>query len=204
MKHFLTAPRSRRRQGGVVLLIAMIMLVAMTLAGVALMRSVDTAVVVAGNVAFKESAIQSSDRGIQEAVRWLAANAAGATLQNSNAGVGYFSSRPFPEPNWFDAASWTQSVALSGGAPDAAGNVVRYIVHRMCTQPDTPYNGANAGVANECGLYFPLTAAAGGGSMSVGSPQFVGTPQLYYRVTTRVEGPRNTLSVTQSSVLVQI
>jgi hypothetical protein len=40
--------------------------------------------------------------------------------------------------------------------------------------------------------------------MSVGAPQFLGTPQLYYRVTTRVEGPRDTVSVIQSSVLVRI
>ena len=40
--------------------------------------------------------------------------------------------------------------------------------------------------------------------MAVGAPQFIGIPQLYYRVTTRVEGPRNTVSVIQSSVLVGI
>lgn len=194
----------RRRQAGVVLLIAMIMLVAMSLAGVALVRSVDTAVVVAGNVAFKEAAVQSSDRGVQEAVRWLAANSAGPTLQSSNASLGYFSSRPLPDPDWFSDGSWTQAVTLNGGTPDAGGNVVSYLIHRMCTQPDTPYNGANAGVANECGLYFPVSGAAAGGSMSVGSPQFAGTPQLYYRVTTRVQGPRNTITVTQSSVLVGI
>jgi hypothetical protein len=40
--------------------------------------------------------------------------------------------------------------------------------------------------------------------MSVGAPQFIGTPQIYYRITTRVEGPRDTVSVIQTSVLVSI
>ncbi len=193
-----------RRERGLVLFIALIVLVAMSLAGVALMRSVDTGTVVAGNMAFKQAAIMVADRGTQEATKWLADNSAGATLQSTDEARGYFSSRPVVEPDWFDAASWSQSVALNGGAPDASGNVVRYVIHRMCTLPDTPYNGAVGSTPNECALYFAVSAAAAGGSMAVGAPQFIGTPQLYYRVTTRVEGPRNTVSVIQSSVLVGI
>ncbi|HRE13210.1 MAG TPA: hypothetical protein PLD37_03335 [Usitatibacteraceae bacterium] len=193
-----------RREKGLVLFIALIVLVAMSLAGVALMRSVDTGTIVAGNMAFKQAAIMVADRGTQEATRWLQTNSAGPTLQTTNEGQGYFSSRPVAEPDWFLADSWAQSVALNGGAPDASGNVVRYVIHRMCTLPDTPYNGAVAGVANQCALYYAASAAASGGSMAVGAPQFIGTPQLYYRITTRVEGPRNTVSVIQTSVLVGI
>jgi Tfp pilus assembly protein PilX len=198
------APRRApgRRQEGLVLFIALIVLVAMSLAGVALMRAVDTGLVVAGNMAFKQSAIMVADRGTAEAVNWLKANSSGPTLQMTNAAQGYFSSRPVVEPNWFDAASWSESVTLNGGAPDASGNVVRYVIHRMCTLPDTPYNSSSP--TNECALYFALSGGAAGGSMAVGAPQFVGTPQIYYRVTTRVEGPRDTVSVIQTSVLVGI
>lgn len=188
----------RRAQEGIVLFIALIVLVAMSLSGVALMRSVDTGLVVAGNMAFKQAAIMVADRGTQEAAKWLQDNSAGTTLQNSNTAQGYFSSRPpGGDPNWFDAQSWTQSVAVSGGAPDASGNVVRYVIHRMCVNPDAPYDV-------DCALYYSVSAAASGGSMSVGAPQFLGTPQLYYRVTTRVEGPRDTVTVIQSSVLVKV
>lgn len=195
---------AHRAQEGLVLFIALIVLVAMTMAGVSLMRAVDTGLVVAGNMAFKQSAIMVADRGTQNAAKWLQDNSAGATLQSTNTGSGYFSSRPVVEPNWFEAASWGESVAVNGGAPDASGNVVRYVIHRMCTQPDTAYNASNAGVANECALYYAVSAAAAGGSMAVGSPQFIGSPQLYYRVTTRVEGPRDTVSVIQTSILVGI
>lgn len=198
------APAARRAQEGLVLFIALIVLVAMSLAGVSLMRAVDTGTVVAGNMAFKQSAIMVADRGTQNAVQWLQANSAGAVLQNTNTGAGYFSSRPVVEPNWFDPASWSESAAVNGGAPDASGNVVRYVIHRMCTQPDTAYNGMNGGVANECALFYAASAAASGGSMAVGAPQFIGSPQIYYRITTRVEGPRDTVSVIQTSVLVSI
>jgi len=194
----------RRAQEGLVLFIALIVLVAMTMAGVAMMRSVDTGLVVAGNMAFKQSAIMVADRGTAEAAEWLRANSAGPTLQNTITSRGYYSARPGTEPNWFKPESWANSTAVNGGAPDASGNVVRYIIHRMCTLPDTPYNGSLAGVQNECALFFAKSGAASGGSMSVGAPQFVGTPQLYYRVTTRVEGPRDTVSVIQTSVLVGI
>jgi Tfp pilus assembly protein PilX len=43
----------KHAQQGVVLLMALIMLVALTLAGIALVRSVDTTNLIAGNLAFK-------------------------------------------------------------------------------------------------------------------------------------------------------
>ena len=156
-------------------------------------------------MAFKQSAIMVADRGTQEAVKWLSDNSAGTALQNTDRRRRATS----PPGRWSSPTGSTPRAGrnrrpVNGGAPDASGNVVRYVVHRMCTQPDTPYNGANAGVANECALYFATSAAAAGGSMAVGAPQFIGSPQLYYRVTTRVEGPRDTVSVIQTSVLVSI
>lgn len=59
------------RQRGVVLLIALIILVAMTLAGIGMMRSVDTGSVIAGNLAFKQATLLASDRGIGDAFNAL-------------------------------------------------------------------------------------------------------------------------------------
>ena len=53
----------RNKQQGVVLVIALIALMAISLAGVALMRSVDSSNVVSGNIAFNEAAIQMADIG---------------------------------------------------------------------------------------------------------------------------------------------
>ena len=55
-------PRRLRRQQGVVLYVALIVMIAMMLAGVAMLRSVGTGVGVAGNLAFKQNATLAGDR----------------------------------------------------------------------------------------------------------------------------------------------
>jgi type IV pilus assembly protein PilX len=196
-----SAPRNQR---GVVLIIALIVLVSMTLAAIGMSRSVDTANMVAGNMGFKQATIQSSDLGIQAATAWLSVSSGGTTLQNDSVVDGYYSSAPGAEPNWEDLGAWTGAVRVNGGVPDAAGNVTRYMIHRMCTQPNTAYNGVNAGTPNSCAVYLPAGTTCEGCSMAVGASQFAGQPQIYYRITTRVDGPHDTISVIQVNVLLQV
>src|SRR5881396_1690728 len=61
----------RARQGGTILIIALIVLVAMTLAGIATMRSVDTATITAGNIGLRQASVNAADQGIQAGVDWL-------------------------------------------------------------------------------------------------------------------------------------
>ena len=65
---------SRRRQHGVVLFVALIVLIIMTLAGLALLRQMGVGTSIAGNVAFKENATSVADRGTEAARAWLIAN----------------------------------------------------------------------------------------------------------------------------------
>lgn len=195
-------PGLRHRQHGVVLLIALIMLVAMSLAGVALMRSVETAVIVAGNFAFKEAGVQVADKGVQAAANWLSQPAtAGAALYNDNPAQGYYSSLPVDEDplKYFDLANWGGAVLMNSGTPDSSGNIVRYVIHRLCTQSSMAWDDPN----NECGKQSTI-ASAEGGSKRRDAVKFEGPPLLYYRVTTRVDGPRNTVTVVQTSLAVQI
>jgi Tfp pilus assembly protein PilX len=186
------------RQQGVVLLIALIVLVAMSLAGVALIRSVDTTVVVAGNLAFSQASVQSADRGIAVAAKWLENKNTGPDLAVTDEANGYFSSPPNPEPDWHDKASWTgASVAVNGGVEDGSGNKVYYVIHRMCATPGMGWNG------NQCAR-SPGSLASQGSSQRSTSLPFEGTPRLFYRITSRVEGPRNTVSVIQSTVLLPV
>jgi Tfp pilus assembly protein PilX len=200
LAHRNLAPAARQR--GLILFIVLIVLVAMSLAGIGMVRSVDTATMVAGNLGFKEASLNAGDQGIETAYQWLVANAGGSTLNNDNLAQGYYSSRPVEEPDWSDPDTWTDAAELNGGAQDGAGNVISYVIHRMCTQPNTSYNGDNAGVTNQCALTMPTAAKATGGSMSVGSFAFAGTPQVYYRVTSRIQGPRNTESFVQAMIAV--
>ena len=65
----------RRRQSGVVLIVALIMLIAMTLAALALVRSVDTTNIIAGNLSFQQAATHAGDRGVESAIAWVENNA---------------------------------------------------------------------------------------------------------------------------------
>jgi type IV pilus assembly protein PilX len=191
------------RQRGAVLFIALIVLVAMTLAGIAIMRSVDTATLIAGNLAFKQATIQSSDNGVEQAYQWMLANR--ATLANTNLGTGYFSSRPGAEPDWNDPLTWANAVSVG---TDAAGNTTSYLIHRLCNCPDTIYNGTCAtGNAQQCALTTASNVApppAEGDSFAVGAPGYLEDPKVYYRITVRTQGPRNTTSYVQSMVAVAL
>jgi len=194
--------RPRQRQKGIVLLVALIMLVAMSLAGIALMRSVETGVMVAGNFAFKESAVQSTDQGVQAAAAWLTTTylANANSLFDNDTSAGYYAALPSVDPDYFDEASWADSVTLNTGGNDAAGNKVRYIVHRMCTVASMSWTDSD----NECAIQTTAASEGEGSSKKPGALPPAGNPVLYYRVTARVDGPRGTVTVTQTSLAQKI
>lgn len=186
---------------GVVLIISLIVLVAMTLGGIAILRSVDSTTLIAGNLAFKQRALYATDAGVAQAMTWLLANK--AALASDSTANGYFSSQDF---DWTNDANWTNRVNL---ATDAAGNQVSYIIHRMCTCANTPYNGTCAsGSANQCGIDNPNTttnpAPVEGDTFVIGGTVFPSTGSVYYRVTVRSFGPRNTKSYIQAMLTISI
>jgi len=197
------APRQRQR--GLVLFIALIVLVAMTMAGIGMVRSVDTSNIIAGNLAFKQGTIQTADRGIESGFQWLIARATGTTLQSTDVGAGYYSAKPASESNWSDPNVWAVAACVNGCSPDpATGNVTRYFIHRMCTEADTPMDGIGPGGSpNQCMKRFDKAGKSPGASKSAGAAVYEGTPQLFYRITARVDGPRNTSSVVQATVAVR-
>jgi Tfp pilus assembly protein PilX len=193
------------RVRGAVLFIALIVLVAMTLAGIAIMRSVDTATLIAGNLAFKQGTVQSADNGIEQAYQWLLANRPSLAL--SNLPQGYSSG--YANPVWTTAATWASSVTVG---TDAAGNTISYQIHRMCNCADTPYNGTSGtcpAPGNQCALDNPAGTGtppppAAGDSFTVGAPGYLLDPRVYYRITVRTQGPRNTVSYVQAMVAVSL
>lgn len=205
-----TQGKPRSRQGGVVLVIALIVLVAMTLAGIALVRSVDTANLIAGNLAFKQAAVMSGDRGTEAAIAWLEQNN-GNTLWNSSLGNGYAANRVDPNPGESWDAFWLRllqpappalpvaGLTCSGQActlpTDAVtGNTVSYAIQRMCSNP----GGGDPLVP---GILCAATPAVSAGRCRVaGCIDLLVNTQVYYRITSRVVGPHNTVSYIQSVV----
>ena len=194
---------TRHANRGVVLIIALIVLVAMTLGGIAILRSVDSTTLIAGNLAFKQRALYATDAGVAQALTWLVANK--PALANDDTSNGYYSSQAF---DWTNAASWTSAIQVTG-TPDAAGNAVDFVIHRMCTCANTPYNGTCPdATANQCGIDNPNTtsnpAPQEGDTFVVGGVVFPSTGSVYYRVTVRSQGPRNTQSYIQAMLTLSI
>jgi len=189
--------RSRARQHGAVLFIALIVLVAMSLAGIALIRGVDTANLIAGNLAFKQNATHGGDWGVELARTWLQSQSA-TTLYNDDAvDKRYFASMQSgldftatdPSRPDFD---WTTNSYNAGDDP--AGNKVRYVIHRMCDIAGNP------GSVNCVRTSTGGTADSTKGGSTYGGAALPSTSQIYYRITARVTGPRNTVSYVQVMV----
>lgn len=198
-----SAPRAR--QQGVVLLITLITLVAMTLAAIALVRSVDTSNLIAGNLSFQQSTTHSGDVGIETAVSWIESNP-GVTLQQDVSGSGYYATMttlgadpasPATGQSWADF--WNQTMKNHAAAPlpvDGAGNQVTYIIQRLCAAPGDPLASASG-----CSIALQKAALQNFlNSLTSGSPQPPPPGQVYYRITARIDGPRGTVSYVQAIV----
>jgi len=203
---------THRRQDGIVLLIALIALVALSLAGIALMRSVDAGLMITGNLAFKQTAAHAGDAGTEAAIEWLDANA--ADLDSDIAAAGYYAtwragcdllgSRSAgiaddvvwaagddPQPNCGMVAAAVGSDSLPEGYS------ATYVINRMCDSEGMPNDPTVF-----CSAYHSTSGGSGStkGGASYGQMPLSGSNQQYYRVTTRVLGPRNTESIVQAVV----
>lgn len=193
------------KQQGIVLFFALIALVVMSLAAVALIRGTDTNSMIAGNLAFKRSAVASADSGSESGLNWMLSQSAVA-LQSNNAAKAYFATS-VDDPATTDidesdgkALVEDSGIAASGVGIDSDGkdsnsNTTTYVIQRMCrtTGEATAANcvlgpGAKPGCLDNNGIPLPESVCA-----SIRSP--------IYRVTSKVVGPKNTVSYIQAFMI---
>ena len=180
-----SAPAGSQR--GVSLIVALVVLIALTLSGVALIRSMDTTNLIAGNLSFKQATTQGADQGVETAIAWLAANNSGGFLNNDlNNGNSFYVASTIgndaiatlgsTENFWRnytnnDSASVPCYLPMAGasliggsvcaGAPtrDAtSGNIVGFIIQRLCNAQ---------GLVSVAGCSVPIVTS--GGSVITGS-----------------------------------
>lgn len=189
--NFVLRSGSHRNQVGVALFIALISLVALSFAGLALMRSVDTTNVISGNLAFRQASLHATDVGVETAmstlgtvvttsleVNYPAACAVGAC--NYYATQQAEDSRGIPTTiNWTSVPSTTVDTNYS----------MQYVIDRLCKGP--------APVTDIVGSCY-AAEQAGGGTHRSGGVVFSSAQKVYYRATVRVVGPRNTVSIVQT------
>jgi len=180
------------KQQGVVLFFALIALVIMSLAAVALIRSVDTNTIIAGNLGFRQSATVSADSGVETALTWITANQ--ANLNNDRTIDGYYATSTGNAKALADASTKMATGTEINAGTDSSGNTISYVVQRMCR---------NSGPSDSTHCLFgpPGEDPNSNGDCPVGTClNAAPSDSLMYRVTVKVIGPKNTVSYTQAFV----
>jgi len=221
MNSLLSTPA--RRQRGVTLLMALISLVALSLATLALVRSIDTGSLVLGNIGFKQDATASADQATQQAITWLTVN--NASLTTDAIPSGYYAStdtfvdvtgRQLPTLATRRLVDWDQdncngasvgNCVLNAASADVIGNgsnTARYVIFRLCSRPgDDNLIDPITLLANNCAR--PVTSSASNaakkGELNYSDAlRLAGTSGPYYRIVVRVRGARNTTSFIETIV----
>lgn len=188
----LPLPATQHRQRGVSLVIALISLIAMTLAGLALIRAVDTTNLISGNLAFRQATLHTTDVGVETAFAELNTLIAATSLDAAfpaGCAVGacnYYPVRQAVNANGELATiNWTlvPSTVVDGSY------AVQYVIDRQC-EGSLPVTDV---LANCMFTGTPLA-----GSKKAGAISFTSATQVYYRATIRVVGPRDTVRLVQT------
>lgn len=172
-------------QKGLVLFVSLIVLVAMSLAAIALVRSVDTATQITGNLSFRGGGVQESDQGVEAGRAAVAAIVNTVAINNDSPANNYYAS----VQDTTDAATLARLAGLGGATFNAAtGNTINYIVERMCST-------AGPWSVNKCSLF--VSRQRKDQQVKPGEPTG-GQATPYYRVTVMVTGQRGTRVFTQT------
>ncbi len=212
MKHRPHAPRSASRERGVVLLFALIALVVLLIAAVALMRSYNTSLSLAGNVAFKRDLQNQGERAMDVVLTAFRTGALSTTaaraanLQSSN-----YSAIMLPANTQGIPTAQQSDTAITPAFGTTANDItvpnqqitIRYVVDRMCSiaGDETALDSSVCLQADSdvpSGTSATNLQGADRGPLSSGVKSAV--PQaVIYRLTIRVSGPRDTRSFFQST-----
>lgn len=201
-----------RHQRGVALFVALIVMIAMSLAGVALIRSIDTTTSVTGNIAFRQSALLQANWAIEDAIAHVYTGDTkldpGAMIDTTNDDTANFylatfdpakdstkSAQPalpagIPDVLWKQSGAWPKALVADNVK---GGNSVKYVIQRMCATALALPSGP---IQSQCELMQPkqaLGTTTGDEAINVGKFPL-------YRVTVRVDGPNNSLAFVQAMI----
>jgi Tfp pilus assembly protein PilX len=192
-----------KKQKGIALPIALLVLVGILIAAANLIRSGELAVNVSGNISNRASVGNSNDAAIRTATQWLSDNQ--AALNNDDVGSGYRSAYPVGTVDYTQDSAWANAKTLPA---DSLGNISSYKIIRMCEQPNTSYNGSNAGAQNVCAQ----TNSGGTGNTNTTSSvgydavSFEGTSgiKVFYQVYVKTVGSKGAKVITLTTVNVPV
>ena len=189
------------------LFVALIAMLLLSLAGIALMRSVDTNMGVAGNLGFRHATIAPVNEALDEAVRIMFKTTAVPVKTADFPAQNYFAQiQPGESKNGVPALLQgdynTMKVAYAGVVTtpimqdSVSGTELRWIVERLCNSQATV-----AELTGHCDTLPPKVSMAGTDNSCVVAPCLTLPPIPVYRVTVRADIPTtNAVSFAQAFV----
>ncbi len=213
MKRHHTPAPARSTPRGVVIIFGLIALVIMLIGAVAMVRSMNSSLANAGNLGFKRDLTNQGERAMAEVLAQMEGGALGTEVIRRN----HVLARNYSATQFTGNAITAQGLpvvlvndaafALVGTAardiaiPDM-GVTVRYVVDRMCGNIGVALADhctmADTAVSNSANSSDPLTAEFGSTGGAGAAPQ-----QAVYRLSIRVDGPRQTQAFFQSTFTLQ-
>ncbi|MEY4907327.1 MAG: hypothetical protein RL260_1045 [Pseudomonadota bacterium] len=210
----------RHGQRGVSLLFAMVTVVALSLAAVAMIRSVDTGTTILGNLSFKQDTLMAADEATRLAILWLEERqkADPDGLNVTQRDQGYWAQLvPGLDPTSSSlsaqrvAIDWNNDSCRSQRGPtpldclktrekSLANQVTaRFLIMRLCSEAGSSTTGTNL-----CPRPLNATSQVTSerGEINSQNPVRIGSSSVaeYYRIVVRAQGVRNTVSTTETLV----
>jgi Tfp pilus assembly protein PilX len=184
------------RQQGVVLIFSLIVLLILAIGAVAVLRSVNSSLLSAGNLAFHRDLVNQAEQAVSTVMTEFKTNGPpllGATTTDLPAAN--YSSSALPTnaqgvptallDNAVFAAVGTAANDIPGATPDVT---IRYVIDRLCTVTG---GATSANCVQSTGL---PTGGTANRNTAVAPPS-----ATVYRISVRVDGPRNTQTFLQTT-----
>jgi type IV pilus assembly protein PilX len=199
----------RPRERGVVLLFCLIVLVVLLGGGVAVMRSMNSSLFSAGNLAFKRDLMNQGEKAIADVLVLFGSgvlntstatassdatrNYSAVQLQANDRGIPLVLLDNGTSPSGLDILG-TAFSPTAGSIAGATSDVsIRYVIDRLCN------NTGTATTLGDAGCVRPASITEVRGGTASPSPPLPKAPSLIYRLTVRVDGPRSTQVFLQST-----
>jgi type IV pilus assembly protein PilX len=186
---------SAARQQGVVLIFSLIVLLILAIGAVALLRSVDSSLLSAGNLAFHRDLVNQGEQAVATVMTEFKTNGPPLSTNPTSADL--------PAANYVSSTLPTNAqgvplvllnnaafgpIATAGDIVGRAGVTIRYVIDRLCT---TTGAASSANCVQSTGL---PTGGTANRNTAVAPPS-----ATVYRISVRVDGPRNTQAFLQTT-----
>lgn len=191
-------PGTKRRLRGMALPFTLVALVVILLAGIGLLRAMDSALLQAGNLAFRRDLANQAERGFARASSLLGSGALAteAAREADSKANNYVASRlasnaqgiptVLVDDSAFTAAAFTGADITDG----STGVTVRWVIDRQCA-------AAGNALSTSCAVF-----SRGADSAADDRYRLVNAEtQPVYRISVRATGPRNTQAFFQTTVV---